>query len=235
MARPPPIAALDARDLETPAGIARPLGSLADGVQGALAGGLTRENWAGRLVEAVVSVPGDWQRPEIAVGASEPNAALPLRWRKTASGEVEGVGVGQVAAPGGTLYVLPWKPVQDLGYVVRQAGGAARGNLSVLASGAVTLATSGVAFQVTFRFAPTDRSPWVPSPPWPRTVRLPPRRTVSEVQVLRAVDLDSGAPGLPALAVDWTQDRASLVIRNVVGLQPGRRYRLRLFVSWEVA
>lgn len=234
MARPPPIAALDAQDMATPAGIARPLAALADGVQGALAGGLTRANMAGRLVEFELAVPEDWQRPELAAGASEPNAALPLRWRKTAAGEVEGIGVGQVAAPG-TVYTLPWRPVQELGFATRQSGGATVGNLSVLTSGAVTLGTAGVAFHVAFRFAPSDRSPWAPSPTWPRTVQLPPRRTVSEVQVLRAVDLVAGSPGLPALAVDWVQDRASLVIRNVVGLQPGRRYRLRLFVSWEVA
>lgn len=234
MARPPPIAALDARDMQTPAGIARPLGALADGVQGALSGGLTRDNMAGRFVEFEVAMPDDWHRPELAVGASEPNAALPLRWRKTPAGEVEGVGVGRVTAPG-TVYTLPWRPVQDLGFVTRQSGGATLGNLSVLTSGAVTLGTAGVAFHVAFRFGATDRTPWTPAPPWPRAVQLPPRRMVSEVQVLRAVDLDAGAPGLPALTVDWTQDRANLLLRNVVGLQPSRRYRLRLFVAWEVA
>jgi hypothetical protein len=235
MALPPNIAALDARDLDTPAGIARPVGALAAGVQAALAGGITRANMAGRIVDFEVALPADWVRPALAAGASEPNAALPLRWRKTAAGEVEGIGVGQVSGADQPVYTLPWRPIQDLGFLTRQSGGSTVANLSILTSGAVTIGTAALAVHVAFRFTPTDRSPRAPSPPWPRVVQLSPRRVVSEVQVLRAVDLDLGAPGLAALAVEWGQDRDSLQIRNVVGLHPGRRYRLKLFVSWEVA
>lgn len=231
MAEPPNIASLRMEDLQGEQALARAFVGLAQGTMDNLSSGLTfRQNFAGRRYVFEVAVPEDWQRPTLAAGASEPNPLLPLRWRKTYSGDVEGIGIGQVTAAPGLVYTLPWLPVQELGFTSRQTGSANVGRIRITTDGGVWLDNlPGVGVHIAYRFGATDRAPWA-APVWPKYFAVTRGEVVSRVMVENAKDKEGEAPCHGPLEVLWTQVGAQLVVNNIVGLCPGRTYVITLFI-----
>lgn len=228
MAEPPNIASLRMEDLQGEQALARAFVGLAQGTMDNLAAGLTfRQNFAGKRYVFEVAVPDDWQRPMLAAGATASDAAKPPLWRKTYSGEVEGIGVVQPAGVPGELYTLPWVPIQPINFASENAGVLV--TLRIEANGLVRQTNGPPGADVNFRFAPTDRSPWAPAV-WPKHFAVRRGEVVSRVMVENAKDKDGGAPCHGPLEVLWTQVGAQLVVNNIVGLCPGRTYVITLFI-----
>lgn len=201
--------------------------------------GLTAGNLNAQVLTKKLTIPTDWTTPTLATGATASDATKPPMWRKTYSGDVEGVGVVTPGAVPGDMYTLPWVPPQKLTFTSNNAGAIAV--FDIQTDGRVRQTAGAAGVDVMFRFAPTDRSPWLPSGvfgadcEFSSTLRSP----CVGLWPLHAVALDgAGKPSgeevgsLPC--PDWSErlanDKVSKLLRinNQVGLLPGQSY----LVTW---
>lgn len=204
--------------------------------------GLTAGNLNAQVLSKKLTIPEDWTTPTLATGASSPAAATVPMWRKTYSGEVEGIGVVTSTGLPQTLYTLPEEAWPEQALTVATSANGAYGELTISAAGVVTQTVGALTpVTVAFRFAATDRSPWLPSGVFGADCEFSStlRSACVGIWPLHAVALDgAGKPSgeevgsLPC--PDWTErlanDKVSKLLRinNQVGLLPGQSY----LVTW---
>lgn len=203
--------------------------------------GLTIANLDWQIHEFSVTVPDDWQSPTLLNGwvPFNPGGDLAPLYRKTPEGMVEIVGSVKNGAVLASAFVLPegYWPLDNIQYATPSNG--AYGQTLVQASdGAVIPYVGNNAFFHfgMIRFFATDRTP-VAASCWPYLFRTTVKSQVAGVVALRVQDAEDSSRPVGVLSVDWdvsSRDGTKAIrIKNIPGLTPGRRHRVKLLVISE--
>jgi hypothetical protein len=221
-------------------GLIRNLNRFGGGVGGALGKGLTLgENSAVQIADITVEPKDDWRLAtyQNAWVTYAPDAAFPAQYVKLEHGTVWMRGRITGGATGTVAFTLPADYAPDRAvYLTAMTSGIASAQVTVATSGTVTvaylLAPAWIAIDAV-RFLAADRHPELnPAFPMKVALKLPQGRKVIGCTALNSRDTTTREPthsGNP-LWVDWHETGGQLVIENISGLAPSRKYAVKLLI-----